>query len=309
MIRSMKAIPILVLLLACAASVHAEDKPTVYDHITKEGASIDKEINAALISKYTIITIEDSPTYINPKPTAGSLPHSAKTASGETLTGYVLVAYVVSAEGRAVDPVVLKTTDERLNSIATNAMADWHFEPAMLDGAPIATTAAQEFNFKDDAPPQGFVVDSIVLYQPNDVLAQRLPGGPDQLAAYIKQLQAVLTDYFANAKTPETLHSVVAIRSGNRSRVWFISSTHSGKTTELASLRQKLEAINPVDVKDGPVAFVISGSIAGGDGKHSKADKNFQLPMPQEWQDAGKNLKPPVLVPDGYLDVIWPEEK
>jgi hypothetical protein len=46
------------------------------------------------------------------------------------------------------EPVVLKTTDERLNSIAMKAMEDWRFTPATLNGAAIATTAAQEFNFE-----------------------------------------------------------------------------------------------------------------------------------------------------------------
>jgi TonB family protein len=236
------------------------------------------------------------------------MPPSPKTATGETLTGYVLVAYVITADGHAVDPTVLKSTNVQLNQVASNATASWSFEPAKFKGIPVGTTAAQEFNFKYEAPKKGFAVDNIVLYQPNDVLVQRLSGA-DQLAAYIKQLQAVLIDYFKDATTPETFHTIVAVRPGNLSRIWFVSSTRNGASMYLDSLQQKLEAIKPVDVKDGPIAFAISGSIAGGDGKKPKSDKNFQPPIPREWQDAGKDLKPPVLVPDGYLDVVWPATK
>jgi hypothetical protein len=290
-----------------ATLAFAADKPTAYDHITKDGAAIDAQVNAALSLNYTIVPVEDSPDYVASKATAGSLPTSAKTSSGEALTGYVLLAYVVNTKGHAVNPMVLKTTDPRLNSFAIKASSNWRFEPAKLKGVPIATTAAQEFNFKDETP-KGFVTDDIMLYQPNEVLAQRLPGA-DQFAAYIKQLQAALTDYYAGDKTAEKLQTVIALRSGNRSRVWFVSSLHSGKNPIFDTLRQTLEAIKPVDVKGGTIAFVISGSIAGGDGKNTHSDKDDQPPIPREWQEAAKDLKRPILVPDGFLDAVWPDKK
>jgi len=302
----MKASLILIALAVSMALASAADKPTVYHRVTKDGGPIDEQVATALAVRYTVVPVEDSSAYINAKVTGGSLPHSAKSASGEALSGYVLVAYVISAQGHAIDPIVLKSTDPRLDPFALQATKTWRFDPAKLNGLPIATTAAQEFNFEASGPATGFTMDNIVLYQPNPVLVQRLPGGADSLAAYIKQLQAVLTDFFVGAKFPETLHTVVAIRPGNLSRVWLVSSTRSGKAEELAPLRQKLEAITPVEVTGGPVAFVLSGSIAGGDGKNPKPDKHFQPPVPQEWQEAGKNLKTPVLVPDDYLNVVWP---
>lgn len=298
---------LLILGFLSAALARAEDKPVAYDHITGKEDALDQQVNEALASRYKIVPLKDSPSYSDPKVTAGSLPHSARTKSGESLHGYVLVAYVVTADGRAADVIILKTTDVRLNSFALAAMADWRFAPAKLNGRSIATTAAQEFNFEEEKPVQGFAVDNIVLYQPNDVLTQRLPG-PDALAAYIKQLQAVLTDFYAETKTPATLYTVVAVRPGGRSRVWFMSSTESGDFTNLRALRQKLETIKPVAVTGGPVAFTISGSIAGGDDKKPAEDKDYQPPIPQEWENAVKNAKQPVLIPDGMLDAVWPDK-
>jgi hypothetical protein len=150
-------------------------------------------------------------------------------------------------------------------------------------------------------------VNNIVLYQPNEVLVQRLQG-PDQLANYIKQLQAILTDYFKDTTTAETLAIVVAARPGNESRVWFVSSIRSVKDVSLDPLRQKLEAVRPMNVMKGPVAFAISANIAGGDGKASKGGA-YQLPVPKEWKDAAKKMKPPILMPDGILKVVWPADK
>jgi hypothetical protein len=154
-------------------------------------------------------------------------------------------------------------------------------------------------------PTKGFAVNNIIFYQPNDVLSQRLPGGADPFGAYIHELQLVLTDFFKDSRFPETFNTVVAIRPGNVSRVWFISSTRPGNTDELNLLRQKLEAIKPVDVTGGPVAFDIAGCVAGGDGKDPVEGKDFQLPLPREWRNAVKG-KEQVLVPDGYLDLVWP---
>ena len=131
-----------------AAVCCAADKPTIYNHYTGKNTSIDALIATALSPRYNIVDVRDSDGYVQLKVMAGHLPATAQTEAGEPLGGYVLVGYIVTAEGRVAEPVVLKTTDKRLNSIATNAMEDWRFTPATLNGAAIATTAAQEFNFE-----------------------------------------------------------------------------------------------------------------------------------------------------------------
>jgi len=55
----------------------------------------------------------------------------------------------------------------------------------------------------NDAP-KGFETDNVVLYQSDEALQARV-GAVEDLANYIKQLQAVCGDFFAGAKTPETL--------------------------------------------------------------------------------------------------------
>ena len=68
------------------------------------------------------------------------------------------------------------------------------------------------------------------------------------------------------------------------------------------ALRQKLEAIPPVEVKDGPVAFAICGTIAGG--------PEFQdvPPLPPEWKEAADKLPQPASIPDAVLDAVWPKK-
>jgi len=153
---------------------------------------------------------------------------------------------------------------------------------------------------------KGFQTANIALYQPNDVLQARTRSVED-LAAYIKQIQAVCTEFYANDTKPENLHIVVAVRPGKRSRVWFISSTAPNDASR-DPLRKKLEAIPPCDAHGGPIAFTISAALAGGAGKiFTGEDKDFSPPIPKEWSDAkiGKNSGP---VPDCYLDIVWPDK-
>ncbi len=155
--------------------------------------------------------------------------------------------------------------------------------------------------------PQGFETDNVVLYQPNEALQARV-GDVSDLANYVKKLQAVCAEFFASTKRPETLHIVVAVRPGKRSRVWFVSSTRPAPDAQRDPLRKKLEAVPPCDVHDGPVAFAISAKLAGGDGKNPKGAKDFKPPIPKEWQDAAKG-KESVRVPDGVLDLVWPDKQ
>jgi hypothetical protein len=144
----------------------------------------------------------------------------------------------------------------------------------------------------------GFETEQIVLYQPSEVLEERM-ADPSKLSEYIKRLRDVCQKFFATASTPETLDIVVAVRPPKQSRVWFVSSTQPKADAKREGLRRELEKVKACDVKGGSIVFAIAGKVAGGDGK-----KRTDLPMPAEWQRAAKQ-KGSVVIPDGILDAIW----
>ena len=152
-----------------------------------------------------------------------------------------------------------------------------------------------------DAQPRRPIFETdIFLYQPDNVLQERLSGSARGLADYVKRLESICEASFATAPTPETLNIIVAVRPGKRSRVWFVSSRPTD-TPQRQALRRKLEAITPCEVRGGPVAFALLG-VAGGDGKSLKNPL-----MPKEWEDAAKGKE--LLIPDGVLDIVWPARK
>lgn len=268
----------------------------VYNNSEAGDTPLDRAVKKAYAEKFTIKDTTAAAGYLPPKPVMGGLPATAQTAEGESLEGYVLIAYIITAEGLVEQPVVIRTTNEVLNQTALAAMEEWRFAPGTMKGKPVATTAAQEFKF--EIVKSGFETTNITLYQPDELVQKRLPGA-GHLAAYIEQLQNVAGETFAETTKPASLQIVVAVRPGRKSRVWLTGSALEAKTLE--DLRKKLEAIPPLEVRDGPVAFAVSGKIAGG------AVTEGEIPMPQEWQDAVKKLPQPVMIPDGLLDTVWPE--
>ncbi|MEP7014841.1 MAG: hypothetical protein ABI925_05325 [Verrucomicrobiota bacterium] len=151
----------------------------------------------------------------------------------------------------------------------------------------------------------GFESEGVAFYQNGDVVSARV-ANRNQLAEYSKKLEEVCARFFASETTPESFDVVVALKPGQQSRVWFVSSRNAGEDKGRDSLRKQLEAVTPCDIKSGPLAFAIRGKIAGGDGK-AKADD--ELPMPEEWRKADAKSERPLIIPDSILPIVWPDKK
>jgi hypothetical protein len=138
-----------------------------------------------------------------------------------------------------------------------------------------------------------FRLDEIILYQPNNVLTARL-GDPKPLAGYIKRIEHGLAKTLAAAPAPRGFSAaeVVAVKPGPSSHAWLVSRSHlpDGLATALDAAA---EAVPPVTVQGGPIAFAIVFEAYGGGGK-KVVDKAHPIPIPREWRDNA----PAVLAPD-----------
>jgi hypothetical protein len=293
--------------IAAAALAQAAEKPVLYNNLEGDGGvTLDRAIKDAFAAKYTIVDTSRAAGYAEPDATAGDLPKTATDEQGQYLAGYVLVAYIVTADGLVAEPVVLKSNDERLSKVALDAMAHWRFTPGKLNGVAVATTAAQEFNFGPVDVSNGYRLDRIVVYQPNDILVQRMPSS-DVVKAYIYDLKQVAHNFFVGDSTPEIFHIVVVVRPGFRARVWFESSARPGDSKELEPLRKLLEAVRPMPVRGGPVIMGLTASIAGGDHKDHSKDA---YPVPSEWREIARSMKTPAPISsDAFLDAAWPDAR
>ncbi|HZZ18112.1 MAG TPA: energy transducer TonB [Opitutaceae bacterium] len=295
----------LLLSLGSASSLFADEvkKPLVYNNVEGDGSQeLDRSIKKAYAGRYVVEDTKASDSYAEPSPTSGSMPGAVKDDKGGVLGGYVLVAYIVGTDGKADDPVVLRTSDERLSKAALDAMGHWRFKPGKVAGQEVASTAAQEFNFGPVRVQSGFTLKHLILYQPNDVVVRRMPP-KTEADAYLDRLTEVAHNFFVGNPAPETLHIIVLLMPAGRPRVWFLSSNRPGNARELQPLKALLEAVKPLPVKEGPVLFTLSGVVMGGDGLELPAD---QSPVPAEWHRVEEGLKEPLpITGDEFLGLAY----
>jgi len=285
----------------------AQDKPIVYNDMEGDGgAVIDRRIREAYRPRFTLVDTSTRDGYSGPEPVAGEMPKSPATESGQLLGGYVLAVYLVSAQGLVTDPVVLTASDPRLADAALRAMAQWRFKPARLNGAPVASTAAQEFNFGPIDVSNGYAMKRLGVYQQRDVLLKRMPD-QNAISDYVSDLKGVVHNFYVGESKPEILHIVLVVRPGRRSRAWIMSSARPDGSPELGRLRRLVESVRPLEVLGGPVALALSGTVAGGDGSELLEGEAYRNPVPPEWRARAAALRdPPPFSSDAFLDLVFP---
>lgn len=157
------------------------------------------------------------------------------------------------------------------------------------------------------AAAESFRTVNVALYQPEPVLQERLSGDVTELAQYVKRLEAECGRFFAATKDSAAVDVVVVLKPGRRSRVWFANAVGAVSERDLKALAPRLEKLPAAQVKGGPVAFAIRGSVNGG----TPAPLGSPVPVPQEWSraiTASKKTDLPVSLPEGPLRILWPDE-
>ncbi len=140
----------------------------------------------------------------------------------------------------------------------------------------------------------------VVLLQKGEIIEQRVEGGSDALAAYLKTLGAAESETVrANpAQIPSAGFIVVAVRPDKQTRTWFDFKPPLADAT-MAALRHTVETTPTASVKSGQVVFALRVSVWS-----DKPPKAY-APAPQEWKDAAKGMSPKPDV-DGLVDKVWP---
>ena len=162
--------------------------------------------------------------------------------------------------------------------------------PAVLALATAATAHAIE----------PLVQHDVVLLQKGDVIDQRVDGGSDAMAAYVKTLGAAVTEAMRAhpAQIPSAGFIVVAVRPEGRTHTWFDFKPALADATT-AALAQAVEATPALPVKSREIVFALRVSVWS-----DKPPKAY-APAPQEWKDASKGMTPKPDV-DTLVDMVWP---
>jgi hypothetical protein len=140
----------------------------------------------------------------------------------------------------------------------------------------------------------------VVLLQSGQIIEQRVDGGADAMAAYVKRLGDAATE--AMRATPQQIPTagfiVVAVRPAGQTHVWFDFKPALGDQAT-AALAHVVETVPPATVKSGDVVFALRVSIWGAKPPAAYA------PAPQEWRDAAKKAGHKLEI-DALVDQLWP---
>ncbi|MBW8760260.1 MAG: hypothetical protein JF586_21945 [Burkholderiales bacterium] len=147
---------------------------------------------------------------------------------------------------------------------------------------------------------QPLLQHDVVLLEKGDVIEQRVDGGSDAMAAYLKTLGQSLTDAMRTrpSQLPAAGFIVVAVRPEGRTRTWFDFKPALAEATT-AALAQAVEATPPMKVRSGDIVFALRVSLWS-----DKPPKAY-APAPQEWKDATRGMHPKPDV-DTLVDMVWP---
>lgn len=123
------------------------EKPVVYNHVTAADSDMDRLAHQQYDLEFKVVDFRDQDgAYSPPELKYNPRPKAPADKYGTPITGKVVVFFIITAEGQVVKPVIITSTDRRLNQEVLDALAQWTFEPARVNGQAVAAIGGQEFD-------------------------------------------------------------------------------------------------------------------------------------------------------------------
>ncbi len=128
------------------ASSAAADPPVVYASVPAEKEAALPGIRQAFADRFTITPVSRRDEFVPAKVTTQSVHPYIRNV------GRVTLAAIADVDGRLRDPVVVESTNPRLNLMMQNSMKGWRCVPARLSGAPVPSLVTKTVEVKRSQP-------------------------------------------------------------------------------------------------------------------------------------------------------------
>ena len=143
--------------------------------------------------------------------------------------------------------------------------------------------------------------DTVVLYQPDAVIGQRLGGDAESLASFILKCQDCWAQVTTNAVTRSRTALIVAFGMGRQSAGWIVGLANTNSDEVIS---RKLVTLQTPHLTEGFVAFAVLGKNYE---QELKKQKEFAPPLPNQWKQVSEKRKKPTST-DDILDLILPKK-
>lgn len=163
------------------------------------------------------------------------------------------------------------------------------------------TTAFLHISTFDPLKPKPFVPRHIGLYQSQEELRARL-GDMSSLNDYVQLFESAVSSALAGGEQGDARGFLIAVgvKPGKKVMHWCEAIEGSLPEETLNKLETLLGNIPPIEVKDGPVAFILKGALWG---REVKAFPEY----PSAWSKALEASGRPFTSLDDLLKIIWPD--
>jgi hypothetical protein len=122
-------------------------RPVLYNLIVKEADPIDQIIRERYGAKYDVVEVRNQFSYRSPKLTKTRFPNPVYDVNNVEVSGSVRVCFVVTADGRLVDPFILGQANPLLEGPVLEVLKQFRATPARVNGAPAAVVDVLKFTF------------------------------------------------------------------------------------------------------------------------------------------------------------------
>ena len=122
-------------------------RPLLYNLIVKEGDPVDQMIRELYSGKYEIVEVRNPRSYSSPKLTKSRFPNPVFDDANMEVAGSVRVCFVITTDGRLVDPHVYGSANPLLKGPVLEVLKEFRAIPARVNGAPVAVVDGAKFTF------------------------------------------------------------------------------------------------------------------------------------------------------------------
>ncbi|HKA40771.1 MAG TPA: hypothetical protein VKF40_02155 [Burkholderiales bacterium] len=132
-----------------ALAAYGEDASVVFNHVSGAPTQMDEWVHQHFGKRYKVVDFTDKQhQWIHPRGVSGFGPHPPVFLDNRCVSGFALVVYVISVDGRVMDAHAARSTTEFLASQAVRSMSERRFIPGHLDGKPVCSIAATNIQFR-----------------------------------------------------------------------------------------------------------------------------------------------------------------
>ena len=157
-----------------AQSASNKEKPLVYDDVTEGSDANDREAKKTYAGKFQFIDVKQKEGFSPGGMKGGMLAFSfrfrdPRSMRDDAIPGKIVYAFVVTPDGRVIEPQVLHSTDERVTKYILKRISYERYVPARYHGVSVCSLHLEAWKFggPDTTSPRQYN-DGLGVYHSRD---------------------------------------------------------------------------------------------------------------------------------------------